>query len=89
MALLLVALGLARPAAHAAPPVTPAADPPDAEMLRDLDVLTSADYAREHEVARRAGLLERLRVIETLRLLEEGAPPRAATGSGSSGRDTR
>jgi hypothetical protein len=48
----------------------PAASPPlghavDAEMLRDLDVLSSPDYARDHEVARRMGLFEGLRLLES------------------------
>jgi hypothetical protein len=37
----------------------------DAEMLRDLDLLASPDYARDREVARRMGLLERMRMLES------------------------
>jgi hypothetical protein len=33
-------------------------------MLRDLDVLSSPDYARDREVTRRMGLFERLRLLE-------------------------
>ena len=36
----------------------------DAEMLRDLDLLSSPDYARDREVARRMGFFERLRMLE-------------------------
>ncbi len=36
----------------------------DAEMLRDLDVLSNPDYARDHEVAKRLSLFERLRLLE-------------------------
>ena len=42
----------------------------DAEMLRDLDLLTSPDYARDREVARRMGFLERLRMLESERAQE-------------------
>jgi hypothetical protein len=49
----------------------------DAEMLRDLDLLTSPDHARDREVARRMGLLERLRMLEIQRAQEAaGEPPR-------------
>ena len=54
-----VAAGAAEPTA--APPPGNAVD---AEMLRDLDLLTSPDYARDREVARRMDLLERLRMLE-------------------------
>jgi hypothetical protein len=37
----------------------------DAEMLRDLDLLVSPDYARDREVMLRMGLLERLRLLES------------------------
>ena len=50
----------------------------DAELLRDLDVLSSRDYARERELARRVPLLERLRLLETLRMLE-GQPAQASS----------
>jgi hypothetical protein len=39
----------------------------DAEMLRDLDLLSSPDYARDREVARRMGFFERLRMLESQR----------------------
>jgi len=50
----------------------------DAEMLRDLDLLSSPDYTRDREVARRMGLLERMRMLETQRA--QGAAG-AATGA--------
>ncbi len=49
----------------------------DAEMLRDLDLLSSPDYARDREVARRMGFFERLRMLENQRAQE------AAGGAGS------
>ena len=52
----------------------------DAEMLRDLDLLTSPDYVRDREVARRMGLLERLRMLET-----QAADDAAASGPARSG----
>ena len=48
----------------------------DAEMLRDLDVLSSPDYARDREVARRMGLFERLRMLEQQAADDAAAPPR-------------
>lgn len=51
----------------------------DAEMLRDLDLLISPDYARDREVVRRMGLFERLRMLEY-----EAADDAAAPGSGGS-----
>ena len=49
----------------------------DAEMLRDLDLLSSPDYARDREVARRMGFFERLRMLESQRAQEasSGAGP--------------
>jgi hypothetical protein len=49
----------------------------DAEMLRDLDLLSSPDYTRDREVARRVGLLERMRMLEAQRAQE------AAGGTGA------
>jgi hypothetical protein len=46
----------------------------DAEMLRDLDLLSSPDYARDREVARRMGLLERLRMLEGERARDAADP---------------
>jgi hypothetical protein len=59
---------------------TKRAGPPeavDAEMLRDLDLLSSPDYARDREVARRMGLLERMRMLETQRAQEAPGAPTA------------
>jgi len=47
----------------------------DAEMLRDLDLLSSPDYARDREVARRMGFFERLRMLESQRVQEAGPEP--------------
>jgi hypothetical protein len=47
----------------------------DAEMLRDLDLLSSPDYARDREVARRMGFLERLRMLESQRAQEAADGP--------------
>ncbi len=47
----------------------------DAEMLRDLDLLSSPDYARDREVARRMRLLERLRMLESERAQEAASGP--------------
>jgi hypothetical protein len=63
----LVLLALCGPSAVGAAEPTgakPAGHGVDAEMLRDLDVLSSPDYARDREVARRMGLFERLRLLE-------------------------
>jgi len=46
----------------------------DAEMLRDLDLLSSPDYARDREVARRMGLLERMRMLEVERAQNATGP---------------
>ncbi|MEK7372477.1 MAG: hypothetical protein AAB265_13585 [candidate division NC10 bacterium] len=59
----------------------------DAEMLRDLDVLNSGEYARDRELGKRLRLLERLRVLEALRFLESPLPP--ATPAGSSQKEVK
>lgn len=51
----------------------------DAEMLRDLDLLSSPDYARDREVARRMGFLERLRMLERERAEEAASGPGPAS----------
>ena len=51
----------------------------DAEMLRDLDLLSSPDYARDREVARRMGFLERLRMLENQRAQEAASGPEPAS----------
>ena len=38
----------------------------DAELLRDLEVLNSANYARDREIAKRMSILERMRMLQTL-----------------------
>jgi len=77
--LLVMALAGTTIEAGAAEPgaTTKRAGPPeavDAEMLRDLDLLTSPDYARDREVARRMGLLERLRMLEGERAPDAAGP---------------
>jgi hypothetical protein len=51
----------------------------DAEMLRDLDLLSSPDYARDREVARRMGFFERLRMLENQRAQEAANGPESAS----------
>ena len=51
----------------------------DAEMLRDLDLLSSPDYARDREVARRMGLFERLRMLESQQAQEAANDPGPAS----------
>ena len=51
----------------------------DAEMLRDLDLLSSPDYARDREVARRMGFFERLRLLENQRAQEAASGPGPAS----------
>jgi hypothetical protein len=66
------------PASRSAPPPAP---PVDAELLRDLDVLS--DPEPDRQAARRLGLLERLRLLETQRMLETQS---ARSGPASPGR---
>jgi hypothetical protein len=77
LGLALAALGAQRPAAAQ---TRPAPEPIDAELLRDLDLLSSGDYQRDREVARRLRFLERMRMIERMKALEE-QPPAEATGT--------
>lgn len=79
--LALLALSGAMEAGAAEPAAAPkaAGNAVDAEMLRDLDLLISPDYARDREVARRMGLLERLRMLE-----HQAADDAAASGSAGS-----
>jgi len=51
----------------------------DAEMLRDLDLLSSPDYARDREVARRLGFFERLRMLDNQRAAEAASGPGSAS----------
>ena len=51
----------------------------DAEMLRDLDLLSSPDYARDREVARRMRFFERLRMLESERAQEAASGPGPAS----------
>ena len=53
--------------AGAAPVVPQAkAEEIDAELLRDLELLSSPDYARDREIAKRLSFLERLRALQAL-----------------------
>ena len=59
----------------------------DAELLRDLEVLNSANYARDREIARRMSLLERMRLLQTLpggnsQQQADGAMPPGAPAKG-------
>lgn len=66
-AALLSLLGLvARPARAADPP----GQPPDAQMLLDLELLKEADLARDRGFFARMRLFERMRVLEALPALE-------------------
>jgi hypothetical protein len=47
----------------------------DAEMLRDLDLLSSPDYGRDREVARRMGFFERMRLLDFQRAQEASNAP--------------
>jgi hypothetical protein len=51
----------------------------DAEMLRDLDLLSSPDYARDREVARRMGFFQRLRMLESQGAQEAASGPGPAS----------
>ncbi|HYB70934.1 MAG TPA: hypothetical protein VEH80_09695 [Candidatus Bathyarchaeia archaeon] len=53
------------------PPRGGAPPPVDAEMLRDLDLLSSPDYQREREVARRMGFFQRMRMLDLHQAQEE------------------
>ena len=48
-------------------------------MLRDLELLSSPDYARDREVARRMGFFERLRMLESQRAQEAASGPESAS----------
>jgi hypothetical protein len=52
----------------------------DAEMLRDLDLLSSPDYGRDREVARRMGLVERMRLLDFQRAQEASSAPMDGSG---------
>ena len=38
----------------------------DAEMLRDLEVLSNPNYARDREIAKRLSFFERMRVLDQI-----------------------
>ena len=70
LALMMRVIVLAAPPARAADPA-----PLDAEMLRDLDVVSSPTYARDRELTRKLRMVERMRMLEQLRQVEAEAPP--------------
>ena len=51
----------------------------DAEMLRDLELLSSPDYARDREIAKRMGFLERMRALQALPWGNNQPPPTGPT----------
>ncbi len=63
-----------------------AAEPTDevveAEMLKDLDLLSETDMPQPGEFFRRMRVLEYLRLLESLRVLEGSAPSEPATKEG-------
>jgi len=69
---LAVLLSLAPAAARAAEaPAAPRSaqarsDDIDAEMLRDLEVLTNPNYARDREIVKRLSFFERMRMLDQM-----------------------
>lgn len=51
----------------------------DAEMLRDLELLSSPDYARDREIAKRLSFLERMRALQALPWANSQPQPAAPT----------
>jgi hypothetical protein len=47
----------------------------DAEMLRDLELLSNPDYARDREIAKRMSFLERMRALQALPWANNQPPP--------------
>lgn len=77
-ALLSLVPAAARAAEAPAAPRTPQAksDEIDAEMLRDLEVLNTPNYARDREIAKRLSFFERMRMLDQMtsnRPAREGA----------------
>ena len=50
----------------------------DAEMLRDLELLSSPDYARDREIAKRMSFFERMRALQALPWGNNQPPPTGA-----------
>lgn len=46
-------------------------DAVDAEMLKDLDLLSEVEVSKDHELLQRLRFWERFRLLERLRYLEE------------------
>ena len=51
----------------------------DAEMLRDLELLSSPDYARDREIAKRMSFFERTRPLQALQWGNNQPPPTGPT----------
>lgn len=70
----LVLLPRAALAQTATPAPRPAVEPPDAEMLLNLELLSETNLVRDRELYGRLRLLERLKLLERLRVLDSDAP---------------
>ena len=55
-----------------------AAQPPDAQMLLDLDLLKGTDLKRERELYTRMPMLEKMRTLESMPASETGPRPNRA-----------
>ena len=86
LGLALATLGAQR---HAAAQTRPAPEPIDAELLRDLDLLSSESYQREREVGRRLRFLERMRMLERMKALEEQQPTETTPARASEKKEVR
>ena len=62
------------------------AEPPDAQMLLDLDLLKDADLSRDRGLLTRMQMLERMRLLEALPALEAPLPREAPASSGAKDR---
>ena len=51
----------------------------DAEMLRDLEILSSPEYARDREIAKLLSFLERMRALQALPAATNQPQPAGAT----------
>src|SRR2546422_526577 len=58
-----------------------APEPPDAQMLLDLDLLKEADLARDRGLLTRMQMLERMRLLEALPVLQAPLPREAPAPS--------
>lgn len=85
-----VAVGLLGTIGLSAPRTGRAADgsaePPDAQMLLDLDLLEDADLSRDRGLLARMQILERMRLLEALPVLEAPLPRDTSAPSGAKDR---